>query len=744
MQAHITQALSNPGDVINPMFVINEMQPTHFCFGNQEDAHEFLQYAVYAMQEACLNGTDELDRHTQATTLICQIFGGYLRSRVQCLNCKGVSDTFEPYLDITLEIKGAQSVNEALAQFVKPEQLDGENCYKCSKCKDMVPASKKFTIHRSSNVLTLSLKRFANSTGEKIAEDVKYPEYLDIQPYLSQQNGEPIIYVLYAVLVHTGYSCHAGHYFCYIKASNGLWYQMNDSVVSPTDIRTVLSQQAYVLFYIRSHDVKNGGRIHHSTCHPGQSSPHLVTSQRVVTNKRAAPGFIGSQLPSHMRKLIPASFPSHPEHKLIETFRLTDDGTSLPGTERSPWEDFDAELEAGRFIAGSEKLDPVTSLWGNFKKALLPPDSSLKLTRRRCGDTEAPSRSTGVAAHVLPSAPPRRTTGAHPKGGPKHSHGERSSEGKAGQKVPDRPPVKISSLRKVDRGHHRNRRDRSSCGEHVQKNRCRSRSRTEDRCHKKRRSFTRKHSKQERRALERRSRSRLRESAIASAGERISPCERRCPSSCSYHGSRTSGADCGGGGCHHSDGEHAWLPEKYDPEKMRRHSCRHYPNRCTPDAVRAPSARRPHEDSSRARKGWEPPARVREQTHFHSPCAGAAPPFPPHPERHPQEEAAFGADDSGHGSMKSRKRRYESAESNNSRVEKKTHRSPWKDLEEPKARKRKKSKKKKKSKANTRSGTTGSYCVAGFPTGLCSLSPVNGGSRNPSRTPFLSVIFHVL
>lgn len=128
---------------------------------------------------------------------------------------------------------------------------------------------------------------------------------------MSQPNGEPIIYVLYAVLVHTGFNCHAGHYFCYIKvsrgfangfyhntlqgsagllggkvrllqlkwaiafflhfsgsvfpvsliilnlsywllqASNGLWYQMNDSIVSTSDIRSVLSQQAYVLFYIR-------------------------------------------------------------------------------------------------------------------------------------------------------------------------------------------------------------------------------------------------------------------------------------------------------------------------------------------------------------------------------------------------------------------------------------------------------------------------------------------------------------
>lgn len=137
MQTHITQALSNPGDVIKPMFVINEMRriARHFRFGNQEDAHEFLQYTVDAMQKACLNGSNKLDRHTQATTLVCQIFGGYLRSRVKCLNCKGVSDTFDPYLDITLEIKAAQSVTKALEQFVKPEQLDGENSYKCSKCK---------------------------------------------------------------------------------------------------------------------------------------------------------------------------------------------------------------------------------------------------------------------------------------------------------------------------------------------------------------------------------------------------------------------------------------------------------------------------------------------------------------------------------------------------------------------------------------------------------------------------------
>ena len=38
---------------------------------------------------------------------------------------------------------------------------------------------------------------------------------------------------------------------CLSQASNGQWYQMNDSTVAVSDIRSVLNQQAYVLFYIR-------------------------------------------------------------------------------------------------------------------------------------------------------------------------------------------------------------------------------------------------------------------------------------------------------------------------------------------------------------------------------------------------------------------------------------------------------------------------------------------------------------
>lgn len=253
MQNHMVQAFANSGNAIKPVSFIRDLKKIarHFRFGNQEDAHEFLRYTIDAMQKACLNGYAKLDRQTQATTLVHQIFGGHLRSRVKCSVCKSVSDTYDPYLDIALEIRQAANIVRALELFVKPDVLSGENAYMCAKCKKKVPASKRFTIHRTSNVLTLSLKRFANFSGGKITKDVGYPEFLNMRPYMSQSSGDPVMYGLYAVLVHSGYSCHAGHYYCYVKASNGQWYQMNDSLVHSSNVKVVLNQQAYVLFYLR-------------------------------------------------------------------------------------------------------------------------------------------------------------------------------------------------------------------------------------------------------------------------------------------------------------------------------------------------------------------------------------------------------------------------------------------------------------------------------------------------------------
>ncbi|XP_074240380.1 ubiquitin carboxyl-terminal hydrolase 17-like protein 6 [Saimiri boliviensis] len=257
MQAHMTQALNRPGHVIQPSQALS----AGFHRRRQEDAHEFLMFTLNAMKKTSLPSREQLDDHAEDTTLIHQIFGGYWRSQIQCLHCHGTSDTFDPYLDIALDIEAAQSVEQALQHLVKPEELNGENAYHCGICLQKVPASKSLTLHTSPKVLILVLKRFSQVTGHKLAKNVPYPECLDMQPYMSQQNSGPLLYVLYAVLVHAGWTCHNGHYFSYVKAGAGdaQWYKMDDAKVTACGVTSALNQQAYVLFYIQKTELERDG-----------------------------------------------------------------------------------------------------------------------------------------------------------------------------------------------------------------------------------------------------------------------------------------------------------------------------------------------------------------------------------------------------------------------------------------------------------------------------------------------------
>ncbi|KAB0393266.1 hypothetical protein E2I00_006897 [Balaenoptera physalus] len=49
---------------------------------------------------------------------------------------------------------------------------------------------------------------------------VLYPGCFDLQPYVSEQEAGPLDYVFYAVLAHSGGSCHRQPYFCYVRAGN--------------------------------------------------------------------------------------------------------------------------------------------------------------------------------------------------------------------------------------------------------------------------------------------------------------------------------------------------------------------------------------------------------------------------------------------------------------------------------------------------------------------------------------------
>ncbi|CAL1540522.1 unnamed protein product [Lymnaea stagnalis] len=306
IQSHIKSSLDCGGRSIKPHSMLQKLRSRtkcilfllgiakHMKWGRQEDAHEFLRFVVDHLQQSCLNGESKLDQLSKDTTVINQIFGGYLRSQVTCLRCHAKSNTFDPFMDISLDIKGVNTVEDALAKFVKPETLEQENAYKCPNCKHKVRAQKRFSIQKAPNVLTLQLNRFDfhRHLSGKITRFIKYPEKINLRNYMSQRQDEPILYHLYGVLVHSGHSSEHGHYYSYVKSPSKTWYCMNDSVVHQAAYNNVFNADAYVLFYarIKTNSSSNGMPSAYSgaTQVKGPSSPSKVP-------------FIGPTLPNHLK-----------------------------------------------------------------------------------------------------------------------------------------------------------------------------------------------------------------------------------------------------------------------------------------------------------------------------------------------------------------------------------------------------------------------------------------------------------
>lgn len=217
--------------------------------GRQEDSHEYLRFLLEALQQACVRfapNTVPPNDPVLATTFVQRIFGGRLRSRVTCLSCEYTSDTFDPFEDLSLDVrKGIGSVRQSLEAFTSAEELSDK--YRCEGCKRRVNATKRFTIEDAPPVLTLHLKRFG-IFGNKINRPVRFGESLNIGRYMSDQ--EPHAYRLFAVVHHFGSGPNVGHYVASVRAPDGQWLRMDDASVSRMSC-PVDDPSAYLLFYLR-------------------------------------------------------------------------------------------------------------------------------------------------------------------------------------------------------------------------------------------------------------------------------------------------------------------------------------------------------------------------------------------------------------------------------------------------------------------------------------------------------------
>lgn len=202
-----------------------------------------------------------------AYSRITEIFSGFLHSSINCSDalCGYSSNKFDPFLHLSLPMPQSVmgrpiTIEECMQEYCKEEILDDKNLWLCEGCGKKVQGIKKLKIWTPPPVLVIQIKRFNVGRFSKDGRLVKYPtEHFDISPMISTVQLSPNKcnkYKLQCIINHTG-GLSGGHYYTYcLDEDSGIWSEINDESVRPMHPDRIITNNAYLLFYIREDMIK--------------------------------------------------------------------------------------------------------------------------------------------------------------------------------------------------------------------------------------------------------------------------------------------------------------------------------------------------------------------------------------------------------------------------------------------------------------------------------------------------------
>ena len=159
---------------------------------------------------------------------------------MQCLTCKRVTQRFEDFTNLSLEMptpKRGQELTfeQCINNYCISERLVDDNQYQCEACGIKCDAKKRLSLEKLPRNLIIQLKRF-DYEGNKKRDDVNFPLSLTLKNFTSTSidshvnistsrdldgTSDSEIYDLYAFVWHRDMNGRNGHYESIVKDTSG-------------------------------------------------------------------------------------------------------------------------------------------------------------------------------------------------------------------------------------------------------------------------------------------------------------------------------------------------------------------------------------------------------------------------------------------------------------------------------------------------------------------------------------------
>ena len=216
-----------------------DYNPKNFCFSFKDfDGNPTNPIIQQDSQEFFNNFCDKIEnclKKTKYKSIVNDVFIGRTCSSVICESCKNVSNRFEDFYNLSLEVKNLNNLSDSLQKMISPEKIDD---FKCSNCNKNVTISKITSLCNLPNILFIHLKRFYMNyeieRTEKINSRFEFPLNLNLKKFciedivtqisnkkfedddIYDKEDDYYNYELKGINIHMG-SADGGHYFSLIN-----------------------------------------------------------------------------------------------------------------------------------------------------------------------------------------------------------------------------------------------------------------------------------------------------------------------------------------------------------------------------------------------------------------------------------------------------------------------------------------------------------------------------------------------